>query len=189
MWKQIVKLALIVLLAFAASYLAAVLAGERQRRREEIAQKSRDAQVLASTKLSSLMGRLLPAANLMTVDGQPFPDPAWRKGKVMLVLLTTGCEACRAEGTFLSSAIRARSDVKFLGVLSFEQDQASLLAAQKLFPFPVVRDDRMELMQALRLTSVPVKIYLVDGVVKRSWGGATADAQAQREFMEWLRRA
>lgn len=188
MWKQAGKLALVVTLAFAASYFAAVLAGERQRWKEEAAKNARHAEVQASMRLPAWMGRPLPAAQLMAAGNRPVADDSWRKGKVVLVLLTTGCDACRAEGAFLGRLIRAHDNVKFLGVLSFEQDEESLVAAQKLFPFPVVRDDRMKLMRALGLSSVPVKIYVEDGVVRRSWGGASVDAKAQRDFEEWLRR-
>jgi hypothetical protein len=145
--------------------------------------------VLAASKLPSRIGKPLPPARFFSVGSRPVPDASWRKGKVVLVLLTTGCDACRAEAEFLRTVVHAREDVKFLGVLSFEQDEPSLVAAQTAFPFPVVRDDRMELMRGLGLSGVPVKIYLQDGVIKQSWGGATMDDAAKLRFREWLQRA
>jgi len=151
--------------------------------------KESAARVLAASKLPSRIGKPLPPTHFFGVGSRPVAEESWRKGKVVLVLLTTGCDACRAEGEFLRSVVHARDDVKFLGVLSFEQDEPSLVAAQTVFPFPVVRDDRMELMRGLGLSGVPVKIYLQDGVIKQSWGGATMDDQARRQFREWLQRA
>jgi hypothetical protein len=106
-----------------------VLAGERQRWKEDAAKNARQAEALAAMRLPAWMGRPLPAAKLMAAGDQPVPDETWRKDKVVLVLLTTGCDACRSEGAFLSKLIGVRRDVKFLGVLSFEQDEESLVAA------------------------------------------------------------
>jgi hypothetical protein len=171
-------LALGIALAFVAGYAGAVFSKRApvDRRPDPFLQ------------LRSRIGQPLPAARFIGPGEARIPDDSWRKGKVVLVLLTTECGACLAEGEFLRTLAGKRKDVKFLGVLSFEQDERSLRAAQTIFPFQVVRDDRMELIRALGLSGVPVKIYLEDGVVKQTWGGASLDAGKRASFTEWLTR-
>jgi hypothetical protein len=136
--------------------------------------------------LPAHVGRPFPPARFTAPGGATISNGRWREGKVVLVLLTTQCDACIAEATFLRTLIGKRRDVQFLGVLSFEQDEQALRRAQELFPFAVVRDEHMELMSALRISGVPVKIYLEDGVVKRFWGGASLQASAREAFTDWL---
>ena len=184
--KKWTLIALTVALTFATGFIVSTL---MLRRAADAKRDAEVAQLVASTKLPRHLGKPLPAARLFGVGNQPVSDAALRQGKVMLVLITTGCDACQEETAFLRTLVASRKDIRFLGVLSFEQDESTLLRAQSMFPFPVVRDDRMELMRALQLSSVPVKIYLEDGVVKRSWGGASMTAEARAAFAEWLRRA
>lgn len=131
-------------------------------------------------------GQPLPAADLLGEDGQRLEEAALRDGKVVLVLLTPSCQACRKEGEFLRTVVSNRPDVKFIGATSFEQDDASLKLAQSLFPFPVYRDSNMKLERQLDLGRVPIKIYLENGLVRRSWEGAALDAASQQDFTRWL---
>ena len=139
--------------------------------------------------LQPRIGKQLPAGRFIAAGKKPVPDHSWRKGKVVLVFLTTGCDACLAEGRFLRSVVDQRKDVAFLGVLSFEQDEQALSKAQTLFPFPVVRDERMLLMRSLDVTGVPFKIYLEDGVVRKTWGGAAMTEEERSDFNQWLAAA
>jgi peroxiredoxin len=139
--------------------------------------------------LQPRIGKQLPAGRLIAAGQKPVPDRSWRKGKVVLVFLTTGCDACLAEGRFLRNVVDQRKDISFLGVLSFEQDEQALSKAQTLFPFPVVRDEGMMLMRSLDVTGVPFKIYLEDGVVRKTWGGAAMTAKERSGFTQWLEAA
>jgi hypothetical protein len=138
------------------------------------------------TVLNKRIGNQLPPARFIAPDEKALADDSWRKGKVVLVMVTTSCDACLLEAQFLRGVVGKRNDVKFLGVLSFEQDGASLQKAQSIFPFPVVRDDGMALMMGLGVTGVPIKIYLENGVVKQTWGGASMSEQARAGFTQWL---
>jgi hypothetical protein len=131
-------------------------------------------------------GQPFPAAELIGQDGRRLDDAALREGKVMLVLLTSSCPACKKEGEFLRTLVGKRQDVKFIGAMSFEQDDEAVKRAQTLFPFAVYRDKGMRLERELNLGRVPVKIYLENGIVKRSWDGASTDAASQQEFTRWL---
>lgn len=177
--RQTWAVALGVALAFVIGYAGGVLSSawkvaERVERKDSFG------------ALKRRIGKQLPPARFIAPGEMPLPDASWRKGNVVLVLVTTSCDACLQEAQFLRGIVGKRGDVKFLGVLSFEQDGPSLQKAQSLFPFPVVRDDRMALTQALGVASVPIKIHLEDGVVKQAWRGASMTEQSRAAFTQWL---
>ncbi len=162
-------------------YTVALLA--HRPRPKETASASGDRTVAA---LRDHVGQALPAVDLIAQDKSRFDDAALRKGKVMLVLLTTTCAFCKQEGEFLRTVVDKRNDVTFFGVMSFEQNDEAAKLADTLFPFKVYRDAGMKLVNTLKLDHVPIKIYLEDGVIKRSWDGASVDEQAKEEFTHWL---
>ena len=179
-WMAVVGIALALVVGRAVMVLSNV------RSERAAAQQKATAQRDALGALPAAVGKPVPAARFTAPGGATISDDRWRKGKVVLVLVTTQCDACLAEATFLRTLLDKRRDVQFLGVLSFEQDEQALRRAQELFPFAVVRDEHMELLSALRISGVPVKIYLEDGVVTRFWAGASLQASARAAFTEWL---
>lgn len=160
-------------------YAVALLA----HRTEEKEGTSGDRSVAA---LRDHVGQSLPAVDLIALDKSRLDDAALRKGKVMLVLLTTTCAFCKQEGEFLRTVVDKRNDITFYGVMTFEQNDEAAKLAETLFPFKVYRDAGMKFVNTLKLDHVPIKIYLEDGVIKRSWDGASVDEQAKEEFTRWL---
>ena len=64
--------------------------------------------------------------------------------------------------------------------------ESSLRDAKAMFPFKVFYDRGFRLAGQLGIKRVPIKIFVDDGVIKKSWGGATIDDKAQRDFVRWL---
>ncbi|MGI9055830.1 MAG: hypothetical protein ACR2F2_08525, partial [Pyrinomonadaceae bacterium] len=78
-------------------------------------------------------------------------------------------------------------DVTFYGVTSFGKPEETLTEAQKKFPyFDVYYDAESLLALQLKITKVPIKIYLEDGIIKKVWGGATISEEKKSEFINWL---
>jgi thiol-disulfide isomerase/thioredoxin len=174
-WLAVVGLSLAVVLGYAAFLL---LTRGRVSAARVMAENS-------VPELRDVVGKPLPECRLSGVGDRPLAPEELRKGKVVLVLLTTGCEACRADVGALKELVERRKDIRFVGVMSFEQSDELLRLAESKFPFKVFRDERMELAQALNLARVPVKIYLEDGVVKQSWDGAVDDERERHVFAQW----
>jgi hypothetical protein len=40
--------------------------------------------------------------------------------------------------------------------------------------------------KGLEMNQVPIKIFLEDGIIKKTWLDGTVDSQAQNEFKIWL---
>ena len=131
-------------------------------------------------------GKPLPYADLVDENSQPLPDSELKSGRIVLVFITSDCDACRKESEFLKSVVGKRADVRFYGVISFGDMESSLRDAKEMFPFKVFYDRGFRLAGQLGIKRVPIKIFVDDGVIKKSWGGATIDEKAQGDFVRWL---
>jgi thiol-disulfide isomerase/thioredoxin len=131
-------------------------------------------------------GKSLPQADLVDDNNQPLPESELKSGRVVLVFITSDCDACRKESEFLRSVVGKRADVRFYGVISFGDMESSLRDAKTMFPFKVFYDRGFRLAGQLGIRRVPIKIFVDDGVIKKSRGGATIDEKAQGDFIRWL---
>jgi len=130
-----------------------------------------------------LMNRPLPPANLVYLGGAKLDDQALRNGKVVLVFLAPNCPPCEAEAQFLKSIIDKRKDVTFYGVVSFGTLDAG--RTQDKFPFKLLLDQEPRLAGTLGLYRVPIKVFLEDGIIKKSWKGAASNEE-RVAFAKWL---
>lgn len=128
----------------------------------------------------------LPSADLVDEFNKPLGDSELRNGRVVLVFVTADCDACQKESDFLKGLVGKRSDVRFYGVISFGDMESSLKLAKQKFPFAVFYDRGFRLASQLGIKRVPIKIFVDNGVIKKSWGGATVDEKAKADFASWL---
>jgi len=131
-------------------------------------------------------GNSLPAADLVDESNQRLADSQLKTGMVVLVFVTPGCDACLKESEFLKDLIAKRADVRFYGVISFGDMATSLREAKGEFPFQVFYDRGFRLANQLGIKKVPIKIFVDNGVIKKSWGGATVDDKKKADFIRWL---
>jgi hypothetical protein len=134
----------------------------------------------------TLIGTSLPPTNLVDLSGAKIDENSLREGKVVLVAVTQECGLCLEEGKFLQAVVNKRNDVHFYGVVPFGANKEVLREAQPLFPFKLFFDDGSLLGKSLNLNRVPAKIYLENGVIKRTWVGSTSFWHTENEFTEWL---
>lgn len=132
------------------------------------------------------MGQALPPAELVDKANARLKDEDLRKGKVLLTFVQPDCNACNKESAFLKTVVGRRDDVSFYGVIPFGDKQASLESAERKYPFKVYYDEGYQLGGSLQITSVPVKLFVEDGVIKKVWEGASVDPDTQQEFVRWL---
>jgi thiol-disulfide isomerase/thioredoxin len=131
-------------------------------------------------------GHALPAAELINESNQPLADSQLKNGKVVLVFITSECDACRKESEFLKGLVSKRADVRFYGVISYGDMESSLREAKQKFPFEVFYDRGFKLAGQLGINKVPIKIFVDNGIMKKSWGGATVDEKKKADFIQWL---
>jgi hypothetical protein len=131
-------------------------------------------------------GHALPAAELVDESNQVLADAQLKNGKVVLVFITPDCDACMKESEFLKGLVSKRADIRFYGVISFGEMETSLREAKQKFPFQVFYDRGSRLKGQLGINRVPIKIFVENGVIKKSWGGATVDEKKKADFIRWL---
>src|SRR6266498_5895909 len=130
-----------------------------------------------------IIGKPLPEAKLIDFNGQALGDDELRRGKVILVLLSSDCEPCYLEGQFLKPLVNKYSDLRFYGALLFWSDR-SLNGVEGKFPVRLFVDQDMLLQQALEVKALPLKIFLVNGVVIKAWAGTATTPVAREAFLK-----
>ena len=134
----------------------------------------------------SLINKPLPPAQLIDLNGSKVDEQILRRGKVILIFVTTDCNACLTESRFLQTILERRTDVSFYGLIPFGKTPDSMLAAEKMFPFRVFYDEGNSYVRSMGINRVPVKVFLEDGIIKRGWIGAAMTDQSKRSFVEWF---
>jgi redoxin len=135
----------------------------------------------------SLIDKPFPlGAQLVDTDGAKVDEQILRKGRVVVVFITTDCDACLAEGKFLQTVIDRRSDVTFYGVVPFGTRPDSSNNVEKTFPFRVFYDEANSFVMTIGINRVPVKVFLEDGIIRKGWIGAALTDKAKTSFVAWL---
>ena len=134
----------------------------------------------------SLIGKPFPDAKLVRLDGSQVDEQIIRKGKVVVVFVTTDCDACETDSKFLQTVLDRRKDVTFYGIVPFGPRPESPDAATKKFPFEVFYDQNDSFVYSMGINRVPVKVYLEDGIIKKGWIGAVRTDEGKTTFVNWL---
>lgn len=134
----------------------------------------------------SLINKPFPHAQLVDVNGSAVDEQILRTGRVVVVFLTTDCDACANESKFLEPLVGRRSDVTFYGLVPFGPRPKSLAAAEKIFPFRTFYDQEGSFIISMGINRVPVKVFLEDGIIKKGWIGAAISDKDQKSFIDWL---
>lgn len=143
-------------------------------------------QAKQASTLQPATGKPLPAAQLVDDSNQKLPDSELRRGRLVLVFITTDCDACLKESEFLRTVVGKHSDIPFYGVVSFGDKEISLRQGKDKFPFKLLYDEHRQLAGSLGIVRVPIKLFVEDGIIKKSWGGATVDDEDKATFISWL---
>ena len=135
---------------------------------------------------SAAINQALPPAELVNISGTRLDDQRLRHGKVVLVFTLTSCKPCDQENEFLKTAISNRKDINFFYVIPMGVKADVLREAQEKYAFETFFDEGSMLAKKLEVYQVPLKVFLQDGVIKKTWVEATVTAQRQSDFKAWL---
>lgn len=133
----------------------------------------------------SLINKPLPQARLVDAYGSTVDEQVLRRGRVIIVFVTTDCDACMTESKFLETVMDRRRDVTFYGLIPFGE-RPSAEVAEKMFPFRILYDEENSYVRTMGINRVPVKVFLEDGIIKKGWIGAAITDKAKSSFVEWL---
>lgn len=135
---------------------------------------------------SAVVNQPLPPAELVNIFGTRLDDHRLRHGKVVLVFTLTSCIPCDQENEFLKTVINDRKDVSFFYVIPMGMKADVLRDAQSKYAFETFFDEGSMLAKKLEVYQVPLKVFLLDGVIKKTWVEATVNAQRRADFKAWL---
>ena len=136
----------------------------------------------------AVINRPLPKANLVNVSGSFLDDEKLRRGKVIVLFTMPDCEPCDQENDFLKNVAGKRKDIPFIYIIPFGTKDELLKKAQGKYAFETYFDEGSQLARTLEIFSVPLKVFLEDGIIKKTWVGATVESQQRAEFEDWLTR-
>jgi|GEM_PF-4239501 len=123
---------------------------------------------------ASLAGQTLPATDLFEVDGSSAAPDLLRKGKVLLVFVTTECEACQKQLRLLSSVNADVSDkVRVYGVGIENRDKIKSFIKANAVDARILIDKDAKLMSLLRVRAFPAQFLLEDSRIVKTWVGNT----------------
>lgn len=114
----------------------------------------------------------LPTARLNNFDDNTDYSEKVRTGKVLLIFLTTGCNACQKEADLISKNYSKLSPkIKIYGVGIEEKDKILVFISKHQIQFPILIDDKAELFRKLQIKYFPTKFLIEDGIITRTWFG------------------
>lgn len=124
-------------------------------------------------------GSLLPRAPLVNLKTNRDDYQNVTRGKVLLVFLTTNCDACTKELSNMSQALPSlASKVTVYGVVIEDRDSVNTFIEANPVTFPVLLDHGAAILSRLGFRLMPTKVLLQDGFITKIWYGSSPDKTA-----------
>jgi peroxiredoxin len=121
-------------------------------------------------------GSLLPRAPLVNLQTNRDEYQNVTSGKVLLVFVTTDCDACRKELFNVSQAIPSlAAKVTVYGVGIEDRDSVNTFIIANHINFPILLDHGATILSRLGFKLMPTKVLLQDGAVTKIWYGSSPD--------------
>jgi peroxiredoxin len=130
-------------------------------------------------KDSSASSTSLPKGTMINLQTNQDDYEKLNKGKVLLVFLTTDCDACKIEISNISQALP--SLVPKMAVYAGCIEQRSKVAAfaqENHIDFPILLDREGSVFTGLDITLFPAKVLLEDGKITKIWFGSSPSKYA-----------
>lgn len=131
-----------------------------------------------------ISGQRLPSTDLTELNGNPVSPDTLRKGKVLLIFLTTDCPACKKELILLSEVEAALGEkVRVFGVGVQDRDQIITFLNTNEFKTKFLIDRDGELMTSLQVRYFPARFLIEDGVImKTNFGNSRSREELLKEL-------
>lgn len=101
------------------------------------------------------------------------------KGKVLLVFLTRGCDACQKEIPNIAAALPSLTPrMAVYGVYVEERSEVASFVQENQITFPVLLDSGGRIFAGLGITLIPAKVLLEDGKITKKWFGSSPSKSA-----------
>jgi peroxiredoxin len=131
-----------------------------------------------------ISGQPLPTTALLEQNGHPLSPDTLRKGKVLLIFLTTDCPACKKELVLLTQADAALAErVTVYGVGIQDQNLVAKFLRANGFKTKFLFDQDGELMRSLHVKYFPARFVVENGLItKTTFGNSRSQADLFKEL-------
>jgi peroxiredoxin len=133
-----------------------------------------------------------PATNSLAVSGTPLPKGRMinlqtnqddyeklKIGKVLLVFLTRGCDACQKEIPNIAQALPSlESKIAIYGVYLEERSVIDPFVQENQIRFPILLDVGGRVFAGLGIKLIPAKVLIEDGTITKVWFGSSPNKSA-----------
>jgi hypothetical protein len=148
------------------------------------AQKNLPRQPLILT--SAVINQPLPKANLINISGKHLADEELRRGRILLIFIMPDCNSCDQENEFLKTVVNTGKGVNFIYIIPFGNKEETLKLAHEKYALEPFFDEGSMLARKLQLRQLPIKVFVEDGIIKRTWIDAILTSEEQSDFNHWL---
>ncbi|MGZ5435823.1 MAG: peroxiredoxin family protein [Pyrinomonadaceae bacterium] len=101
------------------------------------------------------------------------------KGKVLLVFLTRGCDACKKEIPNITQALPSLvPKMSVYGVYVEERGDVDRFIKENQITFPVLLDTGGRIFADLHITLIPAKVLIENGTITKTWFGNSPNKSA-----------
>lgn len=112
-----------------------------------------------------------PNPDFVDSSNKPFQIEKIKEGKVLLVYLLDGCDACSEEVSIISTIQkRAELGTKVWGIVRESSNKLSNLHRENT-SLPIIVDKGDKLREELKIKAFPYNLLLKNGVIIKKWVG------------------
>jgi peroxiredoxin len=135
---------------------------------------------------SAGVGLPLPKGRIVNLRTNQDDFEKISRGKVLLVFLTRGCDACRKEIPNISKALPSLTPrISVYGVYVEDRGDVESFIQENQITFPVLLDVGGRIFASLHITLIPAKVLLEDGTITKIWFGSSPNESTLiRDVME-----
>jgi peroxiredoxin len=102
-----------------------------------------------------------------------------KTGKVLLVFLTRGCDACRKEIPNIAQALPSLAPkMAIYGVYLEERSVIDRFVQENQISFPILLDVGGRVFAGLGIKLIPAKVLVEDGTITKVWFGSSPNKSA-----------
>jgi peroxiredoxin len=102
-----------------------------------------------------------------------------KKGKVLLVFLTTGCNACKKDLPNITQVLPTLiPKMAVYGVFVEERSNVEPFVQENQIKFPILLDVGGRVFAGLGTTLIPAKVLIEDGTITKTWFGSSPSKSA-----------
>jgi peroxiredoxin len=131
------------------------------------------------------IGSPLPHASMIDLQTNHDDSGMVMHARVLLVFLTTDCDACRKEIPNISQANRnLDSKVSIYGVCIEDREHVRQFVEENHVDFPILLDQGGRIISRLGFKFMPTKVLLENGIIKKIWYGSSPSAAALIQNIE-----